>query len=163
MAKQLNKGYVTTNETALVTAAVGFDFDSNFRVKSEVADEVKIVNTTSPIDRPEQIRFAYQEIKDVYSNTSIDSSVYAASKKGVQILAQISDVYSLTDSEDASYRVDLPVSAHIVIRVPACEYISSADILGLVNRLNGALYDQKAVNATRLQALLRGSLKPTDI
>lgn len=163
MAKSVNKGYTTTHETALVTAAVGFDFDSDFRVKSETVDEVRIVNTTSPIDRPETIRFAYSEIKDVYNNTSIDSSVYAASRKGVQILAQINEVFSLTDSVDASYRVDLPVSAHIVIRVPACEYISSSDILDLVKRLNGALYDQQTVNSDRLQALLRGSLKPTEM
>jgi hypothetical protein len=160
MAKTLNKGYDTTNETSLVTAAVGFDFSTDFRVKQDQPNETKLVNTTSPIDRPEQIRIAYSEVSDVYNNTSIDPSVYAASRKGVQILAQLSDVYSLTDSVDASYRVDLPVSAHIVIRIPACEHISSSDVLALVGRLNGCLYDNQVVNADRLQAMLRGALKP---
>lgn len=160
MAKTINKGYVTTDETSLVTAAVGFDYATNFRVKSNQSDEVKLVNTTSPLDRPEQLRIAYSEIGDVYRNTSIDSSVYAASRKGVQILAQLTDVYSLTDDTDASYRVDLPISAHVVIRIPACEHITSSDILGIVNRLNGLLYDNQSVDSTRLEAMLRGSLVP---
>lgn len=163
MAKLLNKGPVTTAETALVTSAVGFDFAGNFSVKSNVPGEAKIVNMTTPIDRPEALRFAYSEVSDVYNNTSIDPSVYASSRKGVQLLVQLTDVYSLTDDVDPEYRVDLPVSAHLVIKVPACEYISDSDILDLTNRLIGGLYDGQVVNSTRIQALLRGSLVPASM
>ena len=163
MAKTINKGYDTTNDVALVTAAVGFDFAADFRTKENGTDEVKIVNTTAPIDRPETIRFAYSEIKDVYKNTDIDPSAYATSRKGVQILAQINEVFSLTDDTDATYRVDLPVQAHVVIKVPACEYITSSDVLGLVDRLNGCLFDAQTMDASRLQALLRGVLEPSEL
>lgn len=160
MAKIINKGYVTSSETSLETAATGLDYPVNFAVKSDVPGECKIVNNTTPLDRPEIIRFAYSEIEDVYKNTNIDPSVYGASRKGVQILVQLSEVWSLTDTVDASYRVDLPISAHIVLKVPACEYITNSDILGAVNRLMGGLYVDKTVDTNRLQALLRGSLKP---
>jgi len=163
MAKVLNKGYVTTDETSLVTSAVGFDYAANFAVKSDSPGEARIVNTTTPIDRPETLRFAYSEIKDVYANTSIDTSAYASSRKGVQVLVQLTDVYALTDDTDASYRVDLPVSAHLVIKLPANENISSADVLGLANRLVGGLYDNQVVNSDRISALLRGSLLPTSM
>jgi hypothetical protein len=163
MAKTINKGPVTTNETSLVTSAVGFDFDADFRVKSNTPGEAKLVNTTTPIDRPEFMRFAYSEIKDIYNNTDIDDSVKAISHKGVQILVQLTDVWSLTDDTDASYRVDLPVSAHLVIKVPACEYISSADVLSLANRMNGGLYDSQTMDSSRLQSLLRGALVPSGL
>lgn len=163
MAKTINKGYDVTNETSLITAAVGFDFASDFRTKENGVNEVKLVNTTSPIDRPETLRFAYSEIKDVYKNTDIDASVMAPSHKGVQILAQLNDVYTLTDDADASYRVDLPVSAHVVIKIPACEYITSSDVLGLVDRLNGSLFDSQTMDSNRLQALLRGVLEPSEL
>lgn len=161
MAKILNKGYDVTNETSLVTAAVGLDFATDFRVKEETPKEVKLVNITSPLDRPEVLRFAYSEVADVYKNTSIDKTVYAPTTKGVQILAQVMDTFSLTDDTDASYRVDLPVSAHLVIKVPANENISIADIQGIVNRLNGCLFEGKTTATARLDAILRGSLTPS--
>lgn len=117
------------------------------------------MNITSPMDRIEKLRFAYSEIGDVYKNTSIDPSVAAASKRGVQVLAQTSETWSLTDAVDPEYRVDLPVSAHIVLKIPACEYISEADILELLGRTIGGLYDGTTAE-WRLNDLVRGSLVP---
>lgn len=163
MAKTINKGYSTASETALVTAAVGFDYGADFRVKSNTPGEAKLVNTTTPIDRPEIMRIAYSEVNDVYSNTQIDTSVQATSHKGVQILVQLTEVWSITDDTDAEYRVDLPISAHLVLKVPASELIASSDVLALTNRLIGGLYDGQAVDTTRVQSLLRGALLPVDL
>lgn len=160
MAKTLNKGFDSTGEVMDKTLAIaGFKYPDEFRVKSESPDEAILVNVTSPMDRLEKLRFAYSEVADVYKNTSIDSSVAAASKRGVQILAQASETWSLTDAADPEYRVDLPVTAHIVVKVPACEYISETDILELLGRTVGGLYDGTTAQ-WRLSDLVRGALVP---
>lgn len=160
MAKTLNKGFDPTGEASDKTLAIaGFKYPDEFRVKSESPDEAILVNITSPMDRVEKLRFAYSEVADVYKNTSIDSSVAAASKRGVQVLAQASETWSLTDDADPEYRVDLPVSAHIVVKIPACEYISETDILELLGRAVGGLYDGTTAQ-WRLSDLVRGALVP---
>lgn len=160
MAKVLNKGYDVTGEVMDKTLTIsGYKYPDEFRVKSESPDEAILVNITSPMDRIEKLRFAYSEIADVYRNTSIDSSVAAASKRGVQVLGQVSETWSLTDESDPEYRVDLPVSAHVVVKIPACEHISEADILELLGRAIGGLYDGTTAE-WRLSDLVRGSLVP---
>lgn len=163
MAKILNKGFDKTSETDFTVSAAGLDYGTNFRVKGEEPGEVVLTNLTSPRDRVETLRFGFSEVKDVYKNTSIDQSVQAASKAGVQILSGVYDTYSLTDDTDAGYRVDLPVSAHLVVKIPNSEYIAASDVLELVMRAVGGLFEGETAATTRIESMLRGSLKPSDV
>lgn len=161
MAKSLSKGY-TSEESSVTLPVELLAFDTNFRVKASNPGEVVLTNVTTPVDRPEKVRFAYSEIADIYKNTGIDESVTAASKKGVQVLAQVTETWSLTDSDDASYRVDLPVSAHLVLKIPACEHIGINDVKSLVGRVLGSLYDDKAGD-WNIASLVRGALVPSGL
>lgn len=163
MAKTISKGYTDTITATKNVAIPDLDYDADFRVKSQDPGSAILANITSPLDRTETLTFGYSEIKDVYKDQSIDSAVQPASHKGVQILAKVTDVFSLTDSSDASYRVDLPVSAHVVIRVPACEYISTGDIQGLAMRAVAGLFDTGKIDTTRLASLLKGALVPKEL
>lgn len=166
MTKTISWGHTDTPVDGVSTLSLArpvINFNEDFRVKAEKSGEVVLVNLTTPLDRPEQIRIATSDIKDVYMSTDIDPSVYAPSKRGVSILAQITDTLSVNDSTDADFRVDLPVSAHLVIKVPASEYISADKVEALVARLISSLYETGSNQATRLDSLLRGSLVPRDI
>lgn len=161
MSKTLNVGYTDTVATPKNLPVPDLSYGVDFRVKSETANEVVITNVTSPIDRPEQLRFGYSEIKDVYANTSVDPSVYSNSRKGVQILCQVTDVYSVSDTVDATYRVDLPVSCHVVVKIPACELITPDQIKALVFRSVSGMFETGQVTSARLNSMFRGSLTPT--
>lgn len=163
MAKTVSVGYTDTQTTPKTLSRPDLSFTTDFRVKTNEPSEATLVNLTSPIDRQETIRFGFREIKDVYKNTSIDPSVAAPSKKGVQLLAQVSDIFSITDASVPTYRVDLPVSAHIVVTVPQCEYITADMVATLVSRALASLYDTGATTSTRLSQVMRGSLVPTGL
>lgn len=163
MSKTISTGYTDTVATPKTLSRVDLSYAADFRVRQDEPGEAILVNLTSPIDRTETIRYGYSEIKDVYKNTSIDASVMAPSKKGVQILAQVNDTFSLTDSADPTYRVDLPVSAHIIVKIPACEYITPAMVETLVARAAASLYDTGATTTTKISQLLKGSLVPTGL
>lgn len=160
MAKTLNKGYVDTVSTTKNVAIPTLSWAVDYKTKVDTPDEVVLTNVTSPLDRPETIRFGYTEVKDVYKNTSIDASVYAPTKRGVQLLAQINDVYSVTDSVDAEYRVDLPVQAHMVIKVPASEVITADVVKELVLRSVASFFNTADVTSEKIAAMIRGSLRP---
>jgi hypothetical protein len=166
MTKTVTTGYTDTaiSGVSSLTFPRGLvNLSKDFRVKSNNGKEVVLTNVTSPIDRPENVRLAYTEVANIYSGTGIEPSVAAPSKKGVSVLAQVTDVLSVTDSADADYRIDLPLSAHLVIKVPASEYITSAQVQTLIGRLLSGLFDTGSTSGTRLEAILRGSLVPSEL
>lgn len=164
MAKTLNVGYTDTalspdpGTLNLVRAKINFVKD--FRVKENKENEMILTNLTSPFDRPETLRVGYSRVKDVYVNSQIDPSVYSPSKAGVSILTQLSETFSVTDTVDPSYRVDLPVKAHLVITVPNSADITVNMVETLVGRLVSTLYDTGKTDTTRLSQILRGALMP---
>lgn len=166
MATSVNVGFTDTaiagNPTLnLLRGSVNFGAD--FRVKSETSNELVLTNLTSPVDRPETFKFSFGEIANIYSGSNVDPSAYAPSKKGISVLASLSETYAVTDTVDPSYRVDLPVSAHVVIKVPANENITAAMIQTLVARMLSGLYETGLTTTGRISSLVRGSLTPADL
>lgn len=139
------------------------NFKADFREKAKSATEAVITNITSPFDRPERIRFAVSDISNVYAGTDIDPSVYSPSRRGVSVLAQVTSIASVTDSNDADFRVDLPISAHIVLKVPSSEHLDAGKIQTIVARLVSSLFETGDESTSRLDALIRGSLLPKDM
>lgn len=166
MAKVISTGYTDTpisGVTELAFARGLTNFKADFRVKENTTDNLVLVNLTSPVDRTEKFQWAFSEIKDIYANTSIDASAYAPSKRGIKVLTKVTDVISVTDTTDAEYRVDLPISAHIVLTVPASEYVTSAMIETLLGRMVSGMYDTGSLTTARIAALVKGSLLPSDL
>lgn len=139
------------------------NFQADFKVKQDSPDEVVITNLTSPVNFPERFRFSVEEKTDVYKGSGLDPTFYAPSKRGRSILSQLTEVWTVTDSVDTTYQVALPVSAHIVIKVPDNENITPAMVEALVGRVVSGLFETGSEATTRLQAMLRGSLKPSDL
>jgi hypothetical protein len=167
MTKVINRGYTDTpvsGVSSLTFPRAILNYGKDFRVKSNNSGkEVILTNITSPTDRPENIRIGYADIANIYNGTGVEPSVSAPTKKGVSVLAQVTDVISVTDDANSDFRIDLPVSAHLVIKVPSSEYITSAEVQTLLGRLLSSLYDTGVSTTSRLDAILRGSLVPTDI
>jgi hypothetical protein len=167
MAKVTNNGYTDTavsGVTSLTFPRAILNIKEDFRVKSNKdGKEIVMTNITSPIDRPENIRLAFTDVVNIYNGTSIEPSVAAPTKRGVSVLAQVTDIASVTDSTDADFRVDLPLSAHLVLKVPASEYVTPAMVQALIGRLLSSLYDTGSTSENRLAAILRGALVSTEL
>lgn len=141
------------------------NFGSDFRVKSNATGEIVLTNITSPIDRPEKVRIAFSDVSNIYTGTDIDPSVYAPSKRGFSLLAQVTDIFSVTDSVDPLLRIDLPCSVHLVAKGPASGYVTAAMLITMISRLLSVLFETgvASTDLSRLNALMRGSLTPKDI
>jgi hypothetical protein len=167
MTKVINSGYTDTPIDGV--SSLSFDrgllnIAKDFRVKTNNnGKEVVLTNITSPIDRPENIRIAFTDVANIYNGTGIEPSVLAPTKRGVSVLSQVTEVISVTDDTDADYRVDLPVSCHLVIKVPSSQYITAQMVETVIGRLLSSLFDTGATSASRLEAILRGSLVPTEL
>lgn len=135
----------------------------DFVTKTRSNKEVVLANLTSPLGAVETIRFAVNDVANIYSGTQIQPTMWATSKHGVSILAQLNDIFSVTDTVDASFRQDLPVSAHIVLKVPDSELITGDVLKAIVGRLADVLFDSGGVTSSRLVALARGSLIPANV
>lgn len=166
MAKVINKGYTDTpveGVTSLTFPRAVLNYKADFRIKSNTANELILTNITSPVDRPEQIRVGYSNVANIYTGTQIEASLAAPTKRGISVLCQITDVLSVTDATDPDYRIDLPVSYHIVIKVPVNENMTTTLIQEGLGRAVSGLFETGSVTLTRLEALIRGSLCPTDL
>lgn len=166
MSKTVNVGYTDTaisGVTELDLARGLVNYGADFRKKSETPGELVITNITTPVDRPERFRISCSDVANIYSGSDVDPSAYAPSKKGVSVLCQLTEVLSVTDTVDAAFRIDLPLSAHIVLKLPSSEYLTPAMVETLLGRLISGLYDTGSETTTRISALLRGSLAPSDI
>lgn len=166
MTKVLSVGYTDTaipGVTSLDFARGLVNYKADFKVKSDEPGEVVLTNLTSPVVYPERMRISVSDVANVYTGSSIEPSLYAPTKRGVSLLCQLTEVLKVTDSAVPAMEIALPVSAHLVIKVPNHEMITPAVIETLVGRLISGLYETGSSTPSRLTALLRGSLKPSDI
>lgn len=166
MAKTLSVNYTDTaitGGTAVKLTLPQLNYGTDFRVVSDEPREAIITNLTSPIDQPERFRWAHNNVTDVYKNTGIDPTLYYPSRRGTQILCQLTDVFSVTDSDDAKYLALLPVEAHLVVKVPNNDLVTPQVAENLVCRMLAGLYETTAGQYTRLLSMLRGALLPADL
>lgn len=149
--------------TSLTLPRAVLNFAADFKVKSNTPEEAIITNLTSPIDAPETFRFAVSPIKDIYRNSGIEPTMYSPSRRGVNLLVQVVDTLTVTDSADTAYKVMLPIEAHLVCKIPANELVTEDVIIAFIGRLTSGLFDTGLATSARAKALLRGSLLPSDL
>ena len=166
MAIQVAINHTDTAVSGITTLGLDravLNFGKDFCIKQDDPGEAVISNRTSPIDCPEKFRFACSSVKDIYQNTDIEPSTRAASRRGSRVLCQLSDVYTLTDSTDATFRVNLPIEGHIVLTLPNDNNLTDAMLLAFIGRMISGLFETGSNTATRLQSLLRGAMLPSDL
>lgn len=139
------------------------NFEKDFVVKADDASEGIITNLTSPVSFPEKVRYGFTVNPNIYKGTGIDPAFYPPSRQGVSLLTGLQEVWTVEDDADPKFKIALPVSAHVVVKVPNNEYVTTADVEKLIVRLFTMLYAQNSGTLDRLTALLRGSLIPQDM
>lgn len=166
MAKNLSVNYTDSpisGGTTLSMTVPSLNYTSDFRVTTDDPGECRMTNLTSPLDMPERFRLAFQPVNDVYRNSGIDPTLYYQTRKGVQVLCQLTDVYSVTDSADASYLALLPIKSHIVVQIPTNDLITASVVKDHVLRTFGGMFNARESIDARLKSILRGALVPTGL
>jgi hypothetical protein len=165
MAKTTSFGYTDTADgtstRAFTRANLNWPVDFVPLEKSDM--KFQGANKTSPLDQLEVIRVQASEISDVYKGTTIDPSAYAGSRKGLSIVAQVNDILRVTDAAVPDYQVDLPISCHLVIKVPQSSMITADQVMSVVGRALAALFDSNMITSARIGNLLRGAMTPSGL
>lgn len=166
MAKTTAFGYTDTLDGGSATrtftrANLNWPLDFVATEKSDM--KFQAANKTSPLDQLETVRVQASEISDIYKGTTIDPSAYAGSRKGLSIVGQVNDILRVTDSVDATYQVDLPISCHMVIKVPQNSMITADNVMAVAGRCLALLFDSNQITSGRIANLLRGAMTPTGV
>lgn len=169
MAKVFSLGYTDTvidGVTVLAFPRGLVNYGADWSVKNNGnGSEVTLIHSTgSDLSvPPEKIRYSYAPIANIFAGTGVEPTSFVPNRKGVSLLAQITQVWVITDDADPTYRVELPVSAHLVLKVPLSEYVTAARIEALNGRLMSGLYETGSLTTERFDKLIRGSLAPSDV
>lgn len=167
MTTTINQGFTDSplpegsKQATIVASPVNFKED--FRILRSGDQEARIINVTSPIDRPEVFRFACQNISNVYTGSGIAPGMQGPLKTGRSVLVQLSDIYSVEQTGESEDLYQMPISGHLVLRVPNSEHITEEVILNHLSRLLAGLFDTGSDSTSRLKGLVRGSLLPKDV
>lgn len=161
MSKQISTSLADTPISGVTAPSITLpvlNYDADFRLKAvSTANEVVMVNTTTSLDEDEQIRMAVSDISDIYKNAGISCDSIISNKQGYSLLVQLTKTVKIVDSTDATYTAHVPISAHMVIKIPKHEAITNAVIMDTVKRLVSSLYEDGTVKAL---ALLKGAVSP---
>lgn len=155
--------YNDTSDTAVGSInPMTLNYRQDFAVKNNDGKNVVLTNVKSPLDRVETIRYGLQRVSNVYSGTGLEAAHFAQTKAGGSILIQDNTVLSETDESGA--RIDYPITAHLVLKVPYAAVITDEVFTAILQRLIGACYEQSASTpGPRLNRLIRGALIPQAI
>lgn len=166
MSKSTSFGYTDTADGGATTQSftrANLNWVTDFVLTADAEGKAMATNRTSPLDQLEKVRIESSPIADVYKGTSIDPTVYAPSRQGVSIVCQVMDILRVSESIDPSFQIDLPISAHIVVKVPLSTYVTAANVESVIGRALSCFYASNDITTDRITALLRGSMTPTGL
>lgn len=160
MSKQIS---TTISDTAIAGISAPIltlpvlNYSADFRVKTEKDNEIILVNTTAGVEEDEQLRYGYSEISDLFKSSGTTAASNVPCKSGYSIVVQLTKTIKVTDSADTSYSVNYPLSAHLVLKVPKSEVITSDYLKTIIARMLGGLYEDGSI---KVVALLKGAISP---
>jgi hypothetical protein len=134
---------------------------TEYAVVSDTPNECRITDVTAPLETPRIVRYAAQDVTNVYSGLDIDPSAYAPIRRGKSVVIQTSLNVKVTDTTDPSFLVLLPVQIHTVVKLPVTSYLSSENINEILRDHLGDIIISG--DGDRLPRLLRGALKPSEL
>lgn len=159
---------VSDNYTDTVTATKSLAIpDLSYKVdyakKEDEPASASIVNTTSTgLSSAESIKFGYSPVANIYTNTDVDAAAFAPSKRGVQVMAEITENYTAINSVTGD-EIILPCKGRVVLRFPSMSCVNDALIKDLLTRSVAAAFNTGLTDASRVIEMAKGSLLPSGL
>lgn len=111
---------------------------SSFNYLKDDPGESILVNVVGGLDQPEQIRYSVTSVPDIFKASPVNP-IAGQRPDGISVLVQLTQVLKVTpETEGAPVRY-LPVSAHMVLKLPIDPDIDSGVITNLVSQLVGSV------------------------
>lgn len=104
------------------------------------ANSTLLASVISPYDAQTRLRVSTSPVANVYAGTGVDPSYMLPTKRGVSMLVQLNLVASVTDSADPKFRADLPISCHVVMKLPMSGYLTESDLEAVLQATFASFY-----------------------
>lgn len=157
MSKTSAFGFTNTTDSSVTLTPKALGLTSNYAISADVSDQAVLNNKTAPIDLQEVISYRSMDINNLKSN-AVNIQYPSPVTTGVQYSVQVTDTLSTTDSSDASFRVDEPISVTISVRHPKSGNIGSTQVATVMMRALSSLV--KEDGSWRFDDLMRGAERP---
>lgn len=154
----------TKTTTSTLTKVPQLDFANDYGIRS-LSDKAVVYNyVKGNTDQPHSIRFAIDDVKNVYTNAEVQPGNYALNKKGKSLLIGVRDTARVEDANGVL--TDFPISCNISIKYPISASVTSDEVKDTVGRALAAMITASAAmeqedtpaNIASLDRLLRGVL-----
>lgn len=152
--------YPTNGGTAYTPSVDTPDY-SDYAVVSDNGNECRITDIAAGMETPRTVRYAAQDVANIYSGTDIDPSAYAPVRRGKSVVIQTSLNVKVTDANDPAFLVLLPVQIHTVVKVPITDYLTAGNLNEILRNHFGDIITK--ADEDRLPRMLRGALKPSEL
>lgn len=110
----------------------------------------------------ETIRFATQNVANVYNNTNVGAGSRLDNPTGKQILIGNTVFYRATNSVTGQ-EVLLPIPGHIVLKICTHPLVTTELIEDAMKRIISSAFATGSVDASRVVSLARGIMLPTGL
>lgn len=139
------------------------NYAADWRVSKNLPEEVILTNLTSAIGFPEKFRISMRQIPDAYKGSPIDASIRSLNKQGIEILVSHTDTAQWTDTEDATFLEAKCPRMNVTFTFPADGSFDADAMLTYIKRSISGLFDTGVVTSSRINAMVRGILKPSGL
>jgi hypothetical protein len=152
---------IPANSGATLTLEVQKPDFNDYAVVSTSGNECRVTDIEQSLEAPRTVRYASQDVANVYSGLDIDPSAYAPVRRGKSVVIQTSLNVRVTDTTDPDFLVLLPVQVHTVVKMPVTNYLTAENMNLILRDHFGDIVD--GATSDRLPRLLRGALKPAEL
>lgn len=111
---------------------------ATYAYSKDVPGEAIYTNVVGALDQPNSLRHGVTSVADVFRNTPVTANADQR-RDGLSLLTQVNEVWKVYDNADNSVLpYYLPVSAHVVLKLPTDANITAAIVRDLMLRLIGS-------------------------
>lgn len=158
MAKSANFSFTNTTDGSNTVTPKALGLPTNYALVRDEADVVQVSNKTAPLDAEELIQFRSRTLPELTSFAHIQNP--SPVKGGIEYSVRLDEVLSITDSADASYRVDEPIICTVTFRHARNGLITNSVLGTVFVRAISAL--MKSTGTWRFEDLMRSAERPVD-
>lgn len=155
--------YVDTVTTKKNLAITDLSYDKDYAKTMDEPAEARVTNVTaSGLQTADYIRFGRSDVKDIYSSAAVDLPAQIPVKKGVQLLVELHETYTATNSVTGQ-EAELPCVGRVVLRFPSSAPVTEVLVADLIQRTVASCFATGETGAGRLIEMARGSLLPSGL
>lgn len=119
--------------------------DAGYVLSTDTPGMSILKNTAAPLDQPNTIKYSVTSVSDMFKNTDLTAIEGQQGVQGINYLVQVLESWAMRDGIADPVAL-LPVSAHVVLKLPLHSAVTAVAVHGLIQRLLGAIVGQGGAN-----------------